>query len=345
MTSSRAEQTVEWERTVGTDANAAGEANEQLSAGRWSGWRVLRRLAGWVLVGFLVAELLLHADRSTSVLELVAGAHPLWVAGVAGAAAATYALAALCTIGSTATPLRGARTVVMQLAASFVNRLVPGGVGGIVLNARYLERAGARRAEAVAANGLNNLAGLLVHVVIFAAMLPFFGRFPSDIDLPDDDGVLIVLFLALTVLGVVVWVRWIPRAWKGAWKGQLRLMGQATSAVVRSPRRLAMLLGGSALITVCHAVALWASLGSVNAMLPFVDVSLVYLVAAAAGAVSPTPGGLGAIEVALVSGLTRTGVPAAPAAAAVLIYRFVTFWLPVAPGFVAFRWLRRRDAV
>jgi glycosyltransferase 2 family protein len=59
-------------------------------------------------------------------------------------------------------------------------------------------------------------------------------------------------------------------------------------------------------------------------------------------AVAPTPGGLGAIEAALVSGLTLFGVAAGPAVTGVLLYRLLTFWAPNAPGAVAVRRLRRR---
>ena len=79
-----------------------------------------------------------------------------------------------------------------------------------------------------------------------------------------------------------------------------------------------------------------------HAPIRFPDVAVVYLVSAAAGGLSPTPGGLGAIELALVTGLTRTGAPAAQAAAAVLVYRTLTYWLPILPGFFALRLLRRR---
>jgi undecaprenyl-diphosphatase len=57
--------------------------------------------------------------------------------------------------------------------------------------------------------------------------------------------------------------------------------------------------------------------------------------------VSPTPGGLGALDAGLVAGLTHVGVPASIAVAGVLSYRLVTYWFPVLPGVVAFRWLRR----
>jgi undecaprenyl-diphosphatase len=58
--------------------------------------------------------------------------------------------------------------------------------------------------------------------------------------------------------------------------------------------------------------------------------------------VSPTPGALGAVEAALVAGLTGVGVAAGPAVAGVLAFRLVTFWAPTIPGFFAFRAVRRR---
>ncbi len=59
----------------------------------------------------------------------------------------------------------------------------------------------------------------------------------------------------------------------------------------------------------------------------------------------PHPGGLGAIEAALVAGLTGIGVPPGPAVSAVLTYRLATYWLPVIPGWAAWRILQRRDYV
>lgn len=64
---------------------------------------------------------------------------------------------------------------------------------------------------------------------------------------------------------------------------------------------------------------------------------------------APTPGGVGAVEAALIAGLiaglTTTGVPTEQAVPAVLVYRIATFWLPVLPGWLAFTLLTRRDAI
>jgi uncharacterized membrane protein YbhN (UPF0104 family) len=67
--------------------------------------------------------------------------------------------------------------------------------------------------------------------------------------------------------------------------------------------------------------------------------------AAAIAAAAPSPGGLGAIEAALVAGLTGVGMQAGPAVSAVLLYRLVTYWLPVAPGWLSWRALQRRGYV
>jgi undecaprenyl-diphosphatase len=74
-------------------------------------------------------------------------------------------------------------------------------------------------------------------------------------------------------------------------------------------------------------------------------IAAVYMGAAAIAAAAPSPGGLGAIEAALVAGLTGIGMQAGPAVSAVLLYRLATYWLPVAPGWLAWRVLQRRDYV
>jgi uncharacterized protein (TIRG00374 family) len=74
-------------------------------------------------------------------------------------------------------------------------------------------------------------------------------------------------------------------------------------------------------------------------------VAVVYLAGSAIGNAAPTPGGLGAVEAALAAGLTAAGLAGDVAVSAVLLYRLATFWLPVAPGYMAFGWLQRRHAL
>jgi uncharacterized membrane protein YbhN (UPF0104 family) len=51
------------------------------------------------------------------------------------------------------------------------------------------------------------------------------------------------------------------------------------------------------------------------------------------------------VEAALVLGLTAVGVAHGPAIAGVLAFRLVTYWLPILPGWLAFRSLQTRGVV
>jgi undecaprenyl-diphosphatase len=71
----------------------------------------------------------------------------------------------------------------------------------------------------------------------------------------------------------------------------------------------------------------------------------VYLGSSILAAAAPTPGGLGAMEAALVAGFTGVGLDPGVAVAAVLSYRLVTYWLPILPGWASFQHLQRRDFI
>ena len=69
---------------------------------------------------------------------------------------------------------------------------------------------------------------------------------------------------------------------------------------------------------------------------------MVFLAGNALGSAAPTPGGVGAVEAALTVGLIAAGLPKEAAAPAVLLFRLLTFWLPVLPGWLAFNHLTRK---
>lgn len=64
--------------------------------------------------------------------------------------------------------------------------------------------------------------------------------------------------------------------------------------------------------------------------------------AAAAAAAVPAPGGLGPTEAAYIAGLALAGLDRGTALATVLLFRLATYWLPLLPGGVSYRVLRRQ---
>jgi hypothetical protein len=81
----------------------------------------------------------------------------------------------------------------------------------------------------------------------------------------------------------------------------------------------------------CLSTSLWLSLYALGHAVPFPSILFVVPLGSIAGA-TPLPGGLGGLEAAFVSLLLPLGIPASVAAAAVLIHRGATFWLPTLFG-------------
>jgi uncharacterized protein (TIRG00374 family) len=118
--------------------------------------------------------------------------------------------------------------------------------------------------------------------------------------------------------------------------------------VLQRPQKLITGIGGILLLTFCFVMCLDASVrafGDGSASLSIASVAVVFLAGNALGSAAPTPGGVGAVEASLTLGLIAVGLPKEVAAPAVLLYRLLTLWLPVLPGWLAFNHLSRRGSL
>jgi glycosyltransferase 2 family protein len=269
-----------------------------------------------------------------------------WLPVIIGLSALTYVASAIALIGSVPGRVPFGPAVLAQGASSFINRVSPANVGGMALNARFLQKSGTSTPASVAAVGVNALAGAVMHLVLIVVFFALAGHdLTKAFKLPSGSKILLALAVIIAVIGLVLatrpgrrWTRrqLIPGARSAA--GSLR---QAAA----SPVKLGLLLGGSALITLAYIAGLAASVQAFGGGPGLVVLGAVYLAAAALAAAAPTPGGLGAIEAALVAGLTGVGMQAGPAVSAVLLYRLATYWLPVLPGWLCWRSLQHREYV
>jgi uncharacterized protein (TIRG00374 family) len=82
------------------------------------------------------------------------------------------------------------------------------------------------------------------------------------------------------------------------------------------------------------------SILALGGAVPWRSLLLIYGLATVVGSLGITPGGLGLVEGTLCLGLVSTGLPAALALAAVLLYRLVSFWLVMATGWLVLLRLR-----
>ena len=66
-----------------------------------------------------------------------------------------------------------------------------------------------------------------------------------------------------------------------------------------------------------------------------------FFVGMAANLIPGAPGGVGAVDAGMIGTYVLFGLDGSTVFAAVLMYRFIAFWLPLPPGIVAFFQLRR----
>ena len=290
---------------------------------------------------FLLPQL---ADIDDSVTAL-RSANWAWLAGAVVTSGLTYVGAAVGLAGAVQTPVPLVPTTFAQLASSFVNRVTPANVGGMALNVRYLQKSGVPPTEAVTAIGLDVVVGAIVHIALLFVFFAWAGQSGGGFALPSSSTLLVVLAVVLALVGVIAATRRGRRFAVTTVLSNLKRSLGVIRSVARSPMRLLALFGGSTLVTLAYIAALACACNAFDAGVGLAQVGAVYLGASIIAAAAPTPGGLGAVEAALVAGFTAVGVDGGIAVAAVLSYRLATFWLPILPGWISFNVLQRRDLI
>lgn len=292
-------------------------------------------VAGYLIVGQL---------GSVDVLTVLSGARWQWVPLVLAASALSYLAAALSLTGYVREKLSFARTVLVQLAASFAGFVTPPAVGGLAINIRYLRKARLSTTGAATSVGMSQVVNAVSHVVLLIAFAAATGA-SAHRSLPIPGwafgalGALVAsALLALAVPAARHWL--LARVLPPLREALPRLLNLLTH-----PSKLAEGVLGALLLNGAYIAALWCSVHAFYGGVGVAQVAVVYLAGAAIGSVAPTPGGLGAVEVALSTGLAAAGMASAAAISAVLLFRLATFWLPVPLGWLALHWLQRRDAI
>jgi uncharacterized membrane protein YbhN (UPF0104 family) len=294
-----------------------------------------------LVVGGLVAGWLLVVQvRRIDPVALLAAVRPAWAAAAVVLVAASFVGAAWSLMGFSAVRLRLAPTVLVQVAGGFIKVISPAAVGPALVNARYLRRAGASRSQVVTSIGAAQLVQFLVTVAVLGGLATARGAELADLGL-GADGALVVATVGAAAFGAAWFGRRHPRV-RGV---LLRLRGELVALArhaVHRPGRTALGLVGSVVLTLAFALGLASSVRAFGGSTDLLTLTVVFLAGSAAGSVIPTPGGLGAVDAALVTGLIATGLAPTVAVPAVLWFRLVSVWLPVPLGWIAVQVLRRR---
>jgi uncharacterized protein (TIRG00374 family) len=306
-------------------------------------WKKALTLLGAFAVIYLLLPQLANAGAAVHALQ---HAHWWWVLAALPALFVAQAFSTLLQLGAIPSHLPFGPTYVVGFGGSFLNRVTPNNVGGMALSFRYQQAAGLDSGAASASVGLETVVGVAANLLLLAVFFARTGRHTSvHFSFHVHQWVLVLITAALVGCALFGLTPRGRRFYHDKIWAFIRSAGAAIAEVAKSPRHLAFVGVGALGAPIVQIVALWLCVHALGGTLPFVQVGAVYLGGHVVASAAPVPGGLGALEAALVAGLSALGMPVGAAASAVLIYRLLTYWLTIPVGWFSLKIAEQRGYV
>lgn len=260
--------------------------------------------------------------------------------------AATYVGAAAALWACASGAVSFWNTTVMQVANTFAATTTPAGVGGLALSVRFLQKGGLTLTRSTAAVALQQLVQVISHVTLLVVFSVAAGQ-SADLSrfVPSATILYLIAGVAFGALGAFLFVPTLRHFLRTAVRPQLAEVYADLSELVRHPARFAIIVLGCAATTLGAAFALWVSVEAFGGGTTFITVTIVTMIGGTLASAAPTPGGVGAVEAALIGGLAAFGLPATIAVPSVLLYRVLTCWIPVFCGWPIMRWMARTEMI
>jgi glycosyltransferase 2 family protein len=308
----------------------------------------LQRVSGTNLalaVGTLVAAavLLIDVGDPTDVWSTLQHANWSWLALAMILSLASNIGFAMGLQGTVAMRLPIWPTTELQVAMSFSNLAVPG-IGGTGMQVRYLQKQGVDLSSAVASGGLLSTIGNLAAAVVLFGLALAIEPAHVNLSLLPTSGLAELTLATAAVVGVAAAVvGGIPRIRRGVMPPVMRAVSTMWAAL-RSPGKVALLLGGNVLATLLAAWCLVACLVAFGGHVSFWPLLAANVGVVTVASIVPIPGGGSAVgTVGLTAVLVAFGVREDIAVATVLTNQLIYFYLPAIPGWFATRDLARHD--
>jgi uncharacterized membrane protein YbhN (UPF0104 family) len=325
------------------------------TAGRWAWLGV--RVALLVGLGYLATEYFISNSAELSgAASFLAGAHWDWIAAAAAAEAVSFLAFAqlprrLLIAGGVRTGL-GVMTAITVAANSLNVSLPGGGAFAAVFSYRQFRRRGADEAlSAWTLVALTLLTALTLSLLAVAGLAiagedgPVAGLWPYIPFLLAIPAVLVVVllrprFLSVVAVPVLTWlcrtvhiVRFDPVPVVHRFVERLEAVTPAMGDWIAG-------FGWALVNWLTDCLCLVLAFTAVGADVPWRGLLVAYGAAQVAANLPITPGGLGVVEGSLTVALVAFGGSTASTVAAVLLYRIMSFWVPVPLGWVSWGGLR-----
>jgi uncharacterized membrane protein YbhN (UPF0104 family) len=324
-------------------------------------WKSFLLVVGVGILTYYVITKLLGVDFSAIWTEL-STANWGWLGGALLLAPTVQMAMAFSTMGASIAPLRYGPVLLLQYAIQFIALTLPSTAARLALEVRFFEKFGIAPGAALSMGVIDSVSGFVVQVLLLA-LIAFTGLpgFTSSVLNPDSSSSgdssggpsLLAVVAALVVVGLLVSLV-VPRLRKRLFAIGPRIvasvreqLGEVRGAisVLRSPRKVSMMLGGNFVAQVIQAVILGVCLAAFDSSASLSQLILINTCVSLFAGLMPVPGGMGVAEAGYTAGLQAVGVPSTVAISTAIAFRLVTFYLPPLWGAFSMRWLHRHSYV
>ncbi len=294
-----------------------------------------KKLINIILIGVLFYVIVPQFNLFRGAFASLGELNILWLLPIMLFSFLSYVMSAAGLVILSNVPLKLARTTVTQLAASFMSKLMPGGIGHAGVNARYLYKAGNDRSDTAAILATHGAIGFMMFAVPLAIFLLFNGENLEDLITINIRPSHLIIGLATVLAGIlfIVAIKKIRQRVVDSILAFIKSIREFTNSQYEVGLTSLSALG----VSLSYIVCLYLCMKAFGIPLGFGEAVLVYASAVIAKSAVPTPGGLGPLEIAMVSTLVSIGVGSAEAASVVVLYRLATFWFPIPFSVWAYR--------
>ena len=218
-----------------------------------------------------------------------------------------------------------------QASTLFLARITPASVGGLAAMARALvvQKHSVLQAGSVVAAGsiatfVGNVILSTIAILLFAGNVQF-----ADLKIP-----IFIIWIALALIVVFIILMLIPKIRQKV-KNGLKQLVQTLSVYKDNKKALVYAVFYGFLVTLFYGLTMMLVAYAVGVHLSLLAAIITISLGSLGVAVTPLPGGAVGAEAAIAATLSQFGVSSSDAIAIALVYRAVTFWLPLLPGFIA----------
>jgi putative heme transporter len=289
-------------------------------------------------------------------------ADPAWIAVAivfSIASYATYIALFKAVVGGDALRLTWSETYQINMAGVAATLLFSaGGAGGVALTYWALRKAGMRRRDVAR----RMVAFVTLHYAFYPLALIVFGLLlrtgvvhgENSVELTIIPaavaGILLVLGVLVTLIPADVEGKLMPHAhgahtrsfveWASRVPETLGDGGRFALRLFTHPREGGLAVLGAAGFWATSIGVLWASFHSLGIHVPLAVVVQGFFLGMVANLFPLAPAGVGAVDAGMIGAFVLFGLPEETVFPAILIFRLVSFWMPIPPGVVAFFQLR-----